>query len=247
MDILKYILFAIVGFISLYIIVIFLLWCFFFFIGFTIKYNKEYTKPSKFYNKIFVFWYKYICWQARVKIHSTGLENIPTNTRFMLVSNHRSKFDNFIHCVLLEKEQLAYISKVENFKIILARKYMKRGMYLPMNRGETKESLKTILKAIDYIKSGMLSIGVFPEGKRSKDGNLLEFKAGCFKIAEKSKCPIVVCCLQGTENIHKNFPWKRTHVYADFIKVYYQNDYENKTTVQISDEIYKLMYDKLNK
>lgn len=243
---LKYVLFAITGLIGLYVISIFLLWCFFFFIGFTINFNKEYTKPSKFYNKIFVFWYKYICWQARVKIHASGLESIPKDTRFMLVSNHRSKFDNFIHCILLKDQQMAYISKVENFKIILARKYMKRGMYLPLNRGQSRDSFKTILKAIEYIKTGLLSVGVFPEGTRSLDTKLLDFKPGCFKIAEKAKCPIVVCCLQGTENIHKNFPWKRTHVYADFLKVYKVEDYEGKSTVEISDEIFNLMNNKIN-
>ena len=48
---------------------------------------------------------------------------------------------------------------------------------------------------------------VFPEGTRTRDGNLLPFKTGCFKIPQKTKCPIVPMGLIGTEEIIKKRFW----------------------------------------
>ena len=81
----------------------------------TIPMNKEYTTPSNFYRRLFNLGYWSLCKLGRVRIHTSGLENIPYGTRFMLISNHRSKFDNMIHSIVLHKEPVAFISKPENF------------------------------------------------------------------------------------------------------------------------------------
>lgn len=209
--------------------------------------KEEYTKPSKFYTKFLVFSYKYLIHVARVKVHVTGYEKVDFDKKFMLVSNHRSKFDNFIHCAFLDKANLAYISKPENFKIPMAGKLMKRCLYLPIQRGNPREGLKTILKAVDYIKNDLTCIGVFPEGTRSKDGNLLEFKPGCFKISEKSASPIVVCCMQGTENISKNWPWKKTDVYFDILEVIEPSVWQDKKTVDVAQYTHDLILNNINK
>ena len=67
-----------------------------------------------------------------------------------------------------------------------------------------------------------------------KDGNLQEFKPGAFKIAEKTNCPIIICCMKGTINIHKNWPWKKTHVYMDILEVLQPSVWETKNTVEVS-------------
>ncbi len=202
---------------------------------FTIPMNKEYSSPSNFYRRLFNLGYWSLCKLARVRIHTSGLENVPYGTRFMFISNHRSKFDNMIHSLVLHKENVAFISKPENFNIPIGRHFMVRQCYLPIERGNPKSGLKTILKASDYISKGLTSIGVFPEGTRSLDGKLLEFKPGCFKIAEKTGCPIVIGVTQGTQNIHKNFPWKRTDVYFDIIKLISPDEIFGKKTVELSD------------
>ena len=101
--------------------------------------------------------------------------------------------------------------------------------------------MKKSLKSINYISSDMCSIGVFPEGTRSRDLTLLDFKAGCFKIATKTKCPILVVALSGTENIHKKWWTRNVKVNVDILEVLTAADYENKKTTEISDSIYSLM------
>ena len=247
LNIIKGIGLALAALVGGYIAFLILIWIFFIGVAFFIKPNKDYEKPSKFFNAVFVFWYSYINNFFRVKIKVTGLEKVPFGTRFLAIANHRSNLDNMIQALVLKKEQIAYISKPENFKFILCRAYMKRGLYLSIERGDVKKALRTILKAISYIKENVVSVGVFPEGRRSKTGELLDFKPGCFKIAEKTGCPIVVCTLDGTEKVHKNFPWKKTVVNFDVIKVFNYEEYKDLPTVEISERIRKLMLEKLGK
>ncbi len=55
-------------------------------------------------------------------------------------------------------------------------------------------------------------MGVYPEGTRSKDGTLLPFHTGVFKIAKRAGAPIAVIALDGSEKIHKNYPFHRSYV-----------------------------------
>ena len=233
---------AIIGLVVLFHLLLWIIWLV---ISLTISMKKEYTKTSRFYNWVFVFWYRYMMFTGRLRLHVTGYEKVPFGTRFLLVSNHRSKFDNFVQCAVLRKTQIAYISKPENFKIPMGRRYMRRGLYLAIARNNPREAMGTILKAIDYIKKDIVSIGIYPEGTRSKDGKLLEFKPGSFKIAEKAACPVVVCCMQGTEKIAKNWPWKKTDVYMDILDVIDPAVWKEKDTVQVAAEVQNMIQKKI--
>lgn len=214
--------------------------------SFTINKKKEYLSLNKFY----IFWlygfYQYMIIHARLRVHVTGIEKVPFDTKYLFVSNHRSKFDHMIHSIVLKKQYMAFISKPENFSIPIASRFIHRCFYLPIDRVNNREAIKTIVKATDVLKQDSYSIGVFPEGTRSLDNNILEYRPGCFKIAMKANVPIVVAVTQGTEKIKKNAPWKHTDVYIDIIKVYYPDDYKDKTTVQISDEIFELTKEHIN-
>lgn len=224
-----------------------LLWLFWICVNLTINKKKEYTTTSRFYNWAFVLWYRYMMIAGRLKLHVSGYDKVPFGKRFLLVSNHCSKFDNFIQCAVLKKTQLAYISKPENFKIPIGGRFMRRGLYLSLPRGNTREEFKFIMKAIEYIKDDKVSIGIFPEGTRSKDGNLQEFKPGAFKIAEKAKCPVIVCSMKGTFEIHKNWPWKTSHVYMDILDVIDPSVWDEKNTVEVSQYAHDLILNNLNK
>ena len=224
-----------------------LIWLFWICVNLTINKKKEYTTTSRFYNWAFVLWYRYMMIAGRLKLHVSGYDKVPFGKRFLLVSNHCSKFDNFIQCAVLKKTQLAYISKPENFKIPIGGRFMRRGLYLSLPRGNTREEFKVIMKAIEYIKDDKVSIGIFPEGTRSKDGNLQEFKPGAFKIAEKAKCPVIVCSMKGTFEIHKNWPWKTSHVYMDILDVINPSVWDEKNTVEVSQYAHDSILNNLNK
>ena len=70
----------------------------------------------------------------------------------------------------------------------------------------------------ERLKSGAMSIAVYPEGTRSKTCELLPFHNGVFKISQRADAPILVCVIHGTEQIHRRTPWRTTDVYLTFVE-----------------------------
>jgi 1-acyl-sn-glycerol-3-phosphate acyltransferase len=154
-----------------------------------------------------------------VKVVLTGKEKIPKDSRFLFVSNHRSGYDPVIVRAILGKYDINFISKPENFKVPILKNFLVRLKFLSIDRENPRNSLKTIVKAIDYIKNDEGSMGVYPEGTRSKTGELLPFHDGVFKIALKANVPVVVACMKGQENVKKNVPFKKTIINFDILDV----------------------------
>ncbi len=180
--------------------------------------KKTYPNHSRYHRFILNFSTLFALPGAGVRLHVKGLENLPENTRFVVMGNHRSKFDPIITWHVLRKYDISYISKPENFKVFCFGRIIRRCCFLPINRSDPRDSLKTLAKAADLIKDDKVSVGIYPEGTRSRTGELLPFHDGTMKIAQMAKVPIVVVTLRGTENIKRNFPFKNTQVYMDIIE-----------------------------
>lgn len=181
--------------------------------------NKEYERTNKFYEKFLNYTVWLMLKLVNVKVVLKGKEKIPTDSRFLFVSNHRSGYDPVIVRAVLGKYDINFISKPENFKVPILRHFLVRLKFLSIDRDNPRNSLKTIVKAIDYVKNDEGSMGVYPEGTRSKTGELLPFHDGVFKIALKANVPVVVACLKGQENVKKNIPFKKTVINFDILEV----------------------------
>lgn len=183
----------------------------------------------------------------RVKVKTSGIEKLPTDKRFLLVSNHRSGFDPMVKIAELMEYNIAYVSKPENFKIPLVGQYMPQCLYMTIDRDNARNAMKTLHRATDLVKNDLVSIGIYPEGTRTRTGELLEFKDGVFYVAKKAPCPVVVVTVKGTENILKNFPFKKTQVEFDVLDVMQPSDFAEKTTHDISEECREIMLKHLGK
>ena len=197
--------------------------------------KKDYKKPSKLAS----FWLShsigFINHHAGIILKIIQSEPLPTE-RFLLVSNHLSKFDPMILAEKYGHLGLAFISKPTNFKIPIGAHFMKACCYQAIDRYDKLKSLEVMNEASRLISEDLTSIGVYPEGKRLDDPHDVgPFHEGVFGIALKAKCPIVIVSMQGTEKIHKNFPKRFTKVTLRILKVLYPNDYQGKTSKMISD------------
>jgi len=143
-----------------------------------------------------------IKWASGGKVIYRGLENIPKDTAVLYVGNHNSFFD-VIYTYPVLPGNVGYIAKKEFEPVPVIAWAMKLSYSLFLDRENIKQGLATILKAIEYIKCGA-SIFIFPEGTRSKDGKMAEFKDGGLKIATKSGCPIVPVALSNTAAVFEN-------------------------------------------
>ena len=144
---------------------------------------------------------------AGVKVNVHGIENIPKDKTVLFVGNHQGNFDIPIYITQIPKV-IGFISKIEVEKIPLVRTWMNFLHCVFMDRSNLRKSGEAIIRGIKNLKDGH-SIVIFPEGTRSKGGPIKEFKAGSFKLATKSKCPIVPVTMDGSYRImeHGNDPW----------------------------------------
>lgn len=162
---------------------------------------------------------------AGCKVKSIGSENIPKDTPCLFVSNHRSYFDILVTHETIDKP-VGFIAKDEMLKIPLLPLYMKDIGCLFLNRDNIKQGLETINTAAEYMTKGH-SMVLFPEGHRNQGEELLPFKEGGYKIAEKSKCPIVPVAISGTDLLLESAPKKkiRSHdVVIEFGKPFYPSE-----------------------
>ena len=181
--------------------------------------HKIYFKNSRFYRAVLNGASAAALALLRVRVHVTGLEKLPWGQRPLFVGNHRSNFDPIIQWVALKPWQIAYLSKAENFKIPFFGRIIRKCCFLPIDRQDPRKAMETIRDAAALLRSGEVSIGVYPEGTRSKQCVLLPFHDGVFRIAQKADAPIAVLSIRGTEQIHKNILRRRTEVYLDIVTV----------------------------
>lgn len=139
---------------------------------------------------------------AGVKISVIGRERIPQDTAVLYVGNHRSYFDILLGYMTVPGPT-GFVAKKEMEKIPLLSNWMRRVNCLFLDRENMREGLKTILIGIDKVKQG-ISIWIFPEGTRNNNEDpleLLTFREGSLKIAEKSGCPVVPVAITHTADV----------------------------------------------
>ena len=202
-----------------------------------VKKDKQYLKDSKFYRFLLKFLTKVVLWALGVKIHVSGLENIPKEGRFLIAGNHVSNYDPIITWHILKKHKIAFVSKRSNLKIPFFGRLARRCCFMEIDRENPRNALKTVDTAVDILKDGKLSVGIYPEGTRSRTGELLPFHNSVFKIAQRADVPIVVCAVWGTEKIVKRTPWKPTDVYLNFIETIPADEVKRMRTVEIGERI----------
>lgn len=212
--------------------------------GLPIDMEKEYTDHSPFYRWLLNFnsglWMKLL----RIRVHVTGLELVPKHKKLLFVGNHISNYDPILTWLAFQNWNMAFISKPSNFKIPFFGPVIRRCCFLAIDRENPRNAIVTIGKAAELIKSGQFSVGVYPEGTRSRSGQLLPFHNGVFKIAQKSEADIVVLSISGTENIHRNVPFRRSDVYLDVVGILPAEAVKKERTEAIGETVRHLLLEK---
>ena len=204
--------------------------------------DKEQEQDSRFYRWLTHLWIEFVITVGRVRIQTEGLEKIPTDGRFVLVSNHLCDIDPalLMHC--FPKSQLAFIGKKETKDMPIIGAMMHKLLCQYINRENDREALKTILKCIQIVKEDKASIGVFPEGYVSLDGKLRHFRGGVFKIAQKANVPVVVCTLRDTKKaMDRLLKLKRSRVEVHLVEVISAEEVKSVSTVELGERIYESM------
>lgn len=154
-----------------------------------------------------------------VSLHVKGEEIVP-DCPCVFVSNHRSDFDPMAVLATFSKQPLIYISKESNFRIPIAGPYIRHAGFLALDRVNPLRAARTIKEGARRVREDGLTVGIYPEGTRSRTEELLPFKEGAFVLAKKAEAPIVLMITPNTEKIGKGLPFRpRVHVTVEYLEV----------------------------
>ncbi|HEY5521692.1 MAG TPA: lysophospholipid acyltransferase family protein [Desulfuromonadaceae bacterium] len=134
-----------------------------------------------------------------VNVTLAGTEHLPDGP-VIFMSNHQSNFDIFSLLAAMPR-QIHWIAKKELFEIPVFGPSMRRGGYIPLDRGNGRKALQSMDEAATTIHNGK-SVVLFPEGTRTPDGNLLPFKRGGFILARKADVPVIPVTINGSGRIN---------------------------------------------
>lgn len=153
-----------------------------------------------------------------------GLENIPRDRAVLFAANHRSLMDAPLGYITLPV-LTGFVSKIEISRVPFLNLWMKNVNCLFLNRSDLRAGMKMVLDCIDNINNGY-SMFIAPEGTRSQTDELLPFKDGSLRPAQKTGCPIIPVAITGTDELFENHkPWlRKTRVIIEYGKPIYLSE-----------------------
>jgi 1-acyl-sn-glycerol-3-phosphate acyltransferase len=145
-------------------------------------------------------WARALLRLSRVKVKVEGLEKIATDRNYVFVSNHLSYMDTPVFLANIPV-QFRFLAKRGLFQVPFLGWHLKRAGHIPVPRGDARAAVKMMNTAAQMVRERGISLLIFPEGGRSRDGSLGEFKEGGAYIAIQAGVPLVPVALMGTRDV----------------------------------------------
>ena len=180
----------------------------------------------------------------RVKVIYEGIENIPNET-VVMYANHKSNMDPLFIYLAHRKSKTGYctaIGKKTLFKNPIMKKVGQTFDAIPLDRENDREAAKSIVTAIKKVKNG-LSMIIFPEGGiKSRDTDeMVNLRAGAYKLALKSEAPILPISIIGSSQIKTKKFFKKVIVKLVIHKPLYKDEYIGKNTTEIGHMVEEII------
>jgi len=137
---------------------------------------------------------------AGVTVKLEGLENLRTDQPQIVVSNHQSWFDVFTLAARLPV-RYRFVAKKELGTIPVFGRAWKSCGHVAVDRGNREAAIESLEQAWREIHEDKLTMILFPEGTRSPDGRLKDFKKGAFVLAVQGQVPLVPVAVVGSRDV----------------------------------------------
>ncbi|HTY13144.1 MAG TPA: lysophospholipid acyltransferase family protein [Candidatus Omnitrophota bacterium] len=144
-------------------------------------------------------WARMLAWISGIPVKIEGMENLSRNEALVMVANHQGSADILILLAYLPV-YFRFIIKKELFKIPFFGWYLRKAGYISVDRGAGDKAHR-LMSSAESVLAGGDCILIFPEGTRSKDGKLQEFKRGSLLLAFKAKKRVLPIAISGSFNI----------------------------------------------
>ena len=181
-------------------------------------------------------------------MHIVGKENIPQGSgKYCVIGNHTSMFD-IVALLCPAGLRLSFVGKIEIKKLPIIRGWFRLIDAVYIDRKNPRQSLKAIIDGSRMIEAGV-PMNIFPEGTRSKDGRIHEFKAGSFKMVTRVGGTIIPIVCKGPRTVFEDgHSLLRRPVYLEFlepIETAGMGDEELKELPQRVHDLVQKAYDEL--
>ncbi|MDT4967011.1 MAG: 1-acyl-sn-glycerol-3-phosphate acyltransferase [Acidobacteriota bacterium] len=144
-------------------------------------------------------WCRMIAGTAGARVHVYGAHNVKPGTSYVFLSTHQSYMD--IPAMLgYLPAQLRIAAKKSLFRIPFMGWHLTRAGHIPIDRSSTQNAIVSMQRAANYLRDGICGF-IFPEGTRSRDGYLHNFKKGGFKLAVQAGVPIIPITIIGSRQL----------------------------------------------
>jgi 1-acyl-sn-glycerol-3-phosphate acyltransferase len=155
---------------------------------------------QKVANKIVgIYWSRSCAFMVPMQVKVKGKENINNNTSYVIVANHQSMFDIFLLYGWLGLD-IRWMMKKELFNVPGIGYASKKVGHIFIDRSNPKNAMNSLNEAKEKLRNGT-SVVIFPEGTRSRTGEIGHFKRGAFKLAIELGLPLLPLTIIGTRKI----------------------------------------------
>ncbi|MCH7496296.1 MAG: 1-acyl-sn-glycerol-3-phosphate acyltransferase [Candidatus Marinimicrobia bacterium] len=141
-------------------------------------------------------WSRWILWSTGLEITYRGVEQLQSGQKYIYMSNHTSALDIALAFSVLPGT-VVFLAKKELFRIVFFGWAMWALGCIPVDRLNRAGARQAVDRALRDLETKRLSLLIFPEGTRTRDGRLLPFKKGGFLLALRSGLPVVPMAIQG--------------------------------------------------
>ena len=164
------------------------------------------THGKKAY-RINQFWTWIILRVIGIRLRIDGLEKIDPQRQYVFVVNHQSNIDIPVLVQALAQFQLRWIAKKELLHVPFFGWAMWATKHVTIDRADPQDAVKSLTRAKERLGAG-ISLVIYPEGTRSRDGRLQRFKKGGFLLAVQANTPIVPVTVSGSAQVLPIGAWR---------------------------------------
>jgi 1-acyl-sn-glycerol-3-phosphate acyltransferase len=163
----------------------------------------------------------------------------------LFVANHASWLDIPVVCTVLDPV-FKFISKGDLAKVPCIGHQLKGGKHILIDRDDRRSQLRTFKEGVGWLKKGV-PLMAFPEGKRSEDGRLMEFKGGLFSMAVKCNVPIIPISISNTHAVMPSYSLFPVQHGAGKLSVHIHSPIhvEGKTDAELSELVREAIISKI--
>jgi 1-acyl-sn-glycerol-3-phosphate acyltransferase len=177
------------------------------------------------------------------RLHLSGLGNFSRDRAYVFVANHQSLAD--IPLISHLRQDSKWLGKAELFRIPIFGWFMRLAGDIAVDRNDRRKAAQALLKCASYLRRGC-SVVFFPEGTRSRDGQILPFNDGPFQLALREQVPVVPVVVEGTGNALPRSSWLFSERSDMYLHVLPPVSPEGWTTpAELRDAVRRQMIDQL--